>query len=106
MTSLGACHRELERGELVRPFTGRGCSKGRTQRRLCERQNRQAVTRRKQSCAQLMSSPLAGDLAPVTSRGGKTGAVRVLGQLGFVMNEALLDILEAEVAVSNPAWRP
>jgi len=45
-----------------------------------------AVTRRKQSWARLMSSPRANALPPVISRaGGKTGAVKVLAKLGFTI---------------------
>jgi hypothetical protein len=39
--------------------------------RLMSGPGKDAVTRRKQSWAQLMSSPRASDLAPVTSRAGR-----------------------------------
>ena len=44
-----------------------------------------AVTRRKQSWARLMSSPRAKRLASGDFEGGKTGAVKVLAKLGFTI---------------------
>jgi hypothetical protein len=47
---------------------------------------RNAVTRRKQSWAPLMNSPPGQRLASGDFEGGKTGAVRVLGNLGFTIH--------------------
>jgi hypothetical protein len=46
-----------------------------------------AVIRRKQSWAQLMSFATGQRLGSSDFEGGKAGAVRVLGQLGFIVEK-------------------
>ena len=53
---------------------------------------RTAPTLRKLSWAQRMNSPQASALPPVISR-GKTGAVKVLGKLGFTVGQPYFPVM-------------